>query len=222
MVLMSKEWSMISREEDVNGACNVTVPRSAASTQKLKGMCVDYPAEAWKVSHVVDRAVRTSADGTLPSTKDSSDAEGTKTRLREAAMNLLVVISDPGIQATVCRIIDKAGLKAVSASTLREAREILLRERIPLVICSARLHDGTFRELLSVAPKLFAGMVVLCSEGCPSEARIDALELGILDYVSYPLPAEELLWVLQGALVRSSNDKKEGAFRPGYDRQANE
>jgi len=206
----------------MNGASKVTAPRTTTSTQKFKGMCVDYPTEGQKASHVVSRAVRTSADGTLPSTEASSDAEGTETRLREAALNLLVVISDPSIQATVCRIIDGAGLKAISASTLREAREILLHERIPLVICSARLHDGTFRELLSATPKLFAGMVVLCSESCPSGARIDALELGILDYVSYPLPAEELLWVLQGALVRSLNGEKEGAFRLGYDRQADE
>lgn len=201
-------------------ALKVTAPQTTTSTGKFKGMCADYHTEGQKASHGVSGAVKTSADGALCITEASNDLEGAETRLREASLNILAVISDPSSRETVCRIIDEVGLKAISASTIHEAREILLHERIPLVICSARLRDGTYRELLSGTPKLFAWMVILCSGTCPSEARIDALELGILDYVSYPLPTEELLWVLRGAVLRSSKGKMEGVFRPGYDPRA--
>ena len=117
--------------------------------------------------------------------------------------NILAVISDPNMRKSISEVIGKTGVGVTAVSSLCEARKILERERASLVICSAHLGDGTFRELLPLAPRLFTGMVVLCSGNCSSGARIDALELGIMDYVSYPLPLEELQWVIRGAMTRS-------------------
>lgn len=116
---------------------------------------------------------------------------------------VLAVIRDPNTRKNVSRVIGEIGVTVTAVSNLCEAREILERERPSLVICSAHLNDGTFRELFSLAPGLFTGMVVLCSGSCPAGVRIDALELGIMDYVSYPLPFEELQWVIRSAMTRS-------------------
>lgn len=116
---------------------------------------------------------------------------------------ILAVIRDPNIRKNISQVMSEIGVMVTAVSSLCEAREILEHERPSLVFCSAHLSDGTFRELLSLAPRLFTGMVVLCSGGCPAGARIDALELGIMDYVSYPLPLEELQWVIRSAMTRS-------------------
>lgn len=132
------------------------------------------------------------------------DIERTKPRLGGPLPNILAVIPDPNIRKSIAEVIGEIGVGVTAVSSLCEAREILGRERAALVICSAHLSDGTFQELLSLAPRLFAGMVILCSENCSSGVRIDALELGVIDYVSYPLPLEELQWVIRGAMTRSS------------------
>jgi len=124
----------------------------------------------------------------------------------DAASHILAIISEASERQTVGRILDEAGLKATFASTVHEARNILLNKPMCLVICAAQLPDGTFRDLLSLTPKLFAGMVILCSGICPSGLHIDVLEMGILDYVSHPIRREELIWVIRGALARSPND----------------
>jgi DNA-binding NtrC family response regulator len=140
---------------------------------------------------------------------------------RPTPVNILAVISEIGDRQMVCRILDDAGLKPTFASTIHEARDVLLYKPMHLVICSAQLQDGTFRELLSLIPKPFEGMVILCSGTCPSGVRIDALDLGILDYVNYPLQPEEVQWVIRGALVRSLERKAGIAPAQGHSRSAN-
>ncbi len=126
---------------------------------------------------------------------------------RQAPANILVVMSESDVRGAVCRILDEARLKAFCVSTVHEARDALLHKPVRLVICAPQLTDGTFRELLSARPAVPAQMVIVCSGGCSAGRRIDILEMGILDYVSYPILREELIWVVRGALVKSSSDE---------------
>ena len=149
------------------------------------------------------RNLRTHTASIRHLTSDTRETGRTELRHGRSSPNILAVIPDPNIRKSIFGVICKTGVGVTAVSSLREAREILEHERASLVICSAHLSDGTFRELLSLAPRLFTGMVVLCSGNCPAGARIDALELGIMDYVSYPLPLEELQWVIHSAMTRS-------------------
>lgn len=136
-------------------------------------------------------------------TSDSREIERTEFLPRSFSPTILAVIRDPNIRKDISQVIGEIGVMVTAVSSLCEAREILEHERPSLVICSAHLSDGTFRELLSIAPGLSTGMVVLCSGSCPAGARIDALELGIMDYISYPSPFEALQWVIRSAMTRS-------------------
>jgi len=149
------------------------------------------------------RDLQTHTGRTRRLTSDSREIERTTFLPCRPSPTILAVIWDPKIRKNISQVIGEIGVMVTAVSSLCEAREILEHERPSLVICSAHLSDGTFRELFPPAPRLFTGMVVLCSGSCPAGARIDALELGILDYVSYPLPFEELQWVIHSAMTRS-------------------
>ncbi len=137
----------------------------------------------------------------------STDVEGASEQRNESPPGILVVIPDNRILRAVERTVFALGAKPIGASSLREARDILDRIEVSLVLCSAHLPDGTFHELLPTVHWKGAGMVVVCKGACSSGTRIDALELGILDYISYPLSEEELQWVVQNALARRLRGK---------------
>lgn len=148
------------------------------------------------------RDLQTHMGKTRRLTSASKEIDRTELLSCEPSLAILTVIGDPNIRKDLSEVIGEIGVMITAVSDLCEARKILEHERPHLVICSAHLNDGTFRDLFSLAPGVFTGMVVLCSGSCSARARIDALELGIMDYVSYPLPLEELRWVIHSAMSR--------------------
>lgn len=181
MSLIRERYYVITTEKDMN--------------ELLKGKISQTYCSSWDLPSRTGRVQRL--------TSTSRGIERKEFGPGRPLPNILAVISDPKIRKSISKVIGETGVGVTAVSSLCEAREILGRERASLVICSARLSDGTFRELLPLAPKLFTGIVVLCSGNCSSGARIDALELGIMDYVSYPLLPEELQWVIRGAISMS-------------------
>ncbi|TAM78765.1 MAG: response regulator [Acidobacteria bacterium] len=189
----------------MTGAPKVTTTKANSTPQKLYGKYAERRPGEQSTLPGVSGPVTAPAGKGQPLSETSSKVEGRETNLAAADPNILAAISDPRIQAFVCRVLGGSGLTAIRASSLSEACKILLHEKVSLVICAADIQDGTFRDLLSLARKIPAGVVTLCTGSCSSHSRIDALELGILDYVSYPLPAEELQWVVRSALAKISN-----------------
>jgi PleD family two-component response regulator len=202
---------------DLHKAVKDIVAEAPASIRIFKQMGIDCCGDGEKALQDACKDVSVPVDEVLLPLKGEQDLEATKSLPadgdRQALADILVVISETSERQTVFRILDEAGIKAIFASTVHDARNILLYKPIRLVICAAQLWDGTFRELLSLASNLFAGMVILCSGTCPPGRRIDILEMGILDYFSHPIYREELIWVVRGALVRSLNSK--GAIELG-------
>lgn len=188
-----------------------------ASIRIFKQMGIDCCGDGEKALQDACKDASVPVDEVLRRLEGKEDQEVAKSLLvdgeRQALADILVAISETSERQTVCQILDEAGIKAIFASTVRDARDILLSKPMRLVICCPQLKDGTFHELLSLAPKLFSGMVILCSGACPSGRRIDILEMGILDYVSHPISREELIWVVRGALARSLDS--EGAMNLG-------
>lgn len=204
----------------MNNTVKDIVAEAPASIRIFKQMGIDCCGHGEKALQDACKDASVPADEVLRLLKGEEDLEATKSLPvdgnRQALADILVVISEVSERQTVCQILDEAGIKAIFASTIHDAGNILLDKPMRLVICAAQLQDGTFRELLSHAPKLFAGMVILCSGTCPPGRRIDILEMGILDYVSHPISREELIWVVRGAVVRSLNSEAGKEF--GYGR----
>jgi PleD family two-component response regulator len=202
---------------DINKTVKDIATEAPASIRIFKQMGIDCCGDGEKTLQDACKDASVPADEVLRRLEGEEDQEVTKSLPvdgdRQALADILVAISETSERQTVCQILDEAGIKATFASTVRDARDILLSKPMRLVICCPQLQDGTFHELLSLAPKLFGGMVILCSGTCPSGRRIDILEMGILDYVSHPISREELIWVVRGALARSLDS--EGAIDPG-------
>lgn len=189
----------------MEGPLSGKVSKGISSTGSSMGMSLDSVVREPTALQIR----RTDLDGlgekSVCSIQPSEDVASMGTQPHRPFANVLAVIPDPDMRTNVLEMMGESGIQVISVSNFHEAREVLRRKRFSLLICSARLQDGTFHELLSISPRPFAGMVILCSGSCPSGTRIDALELGILDYVSCPLPREELQWVIQGALAKSLN-----------------
>jgi len=192
---------------DINKTVKNIFAEEPASTMIFKRMEIDSCYGGEKALQDACKDARVPVEEVLRLLEGAEDMEAKKSLPvdgnRDALANILGVISETSERQTVGQILDEANLKAIFVSTIHEARDVLLCKPMRLVICAAQTQDGTFRELLSLTPKPFEGMVILCSGSCPSGVRIDVLEMGILDYVSHPIRREELIWVVRGALARS-------------------
>jgi CheY-like chemotaxis protein len=193
--------------QNMNMPSAVSTISGAAATQNCQWVQSENRSAKQSACPDTGRPATIPIIGRPSSTQRAALTEGGSTQMKQSPPNILAVIPDDGMLQAIRHAISALGAKTIKASSLREARDILGHSAISLVICSAHLRDGTFHELFPAVHRKGVGMVVACTGACSPGARIDALELGILDYIAYPLPAEELQWVVQNALARGLRGK---------------
>jgi len=119
-------------------------------------------------------------------------------------LKVLVACSDleSGRQLREC--LSQCGLDPIPSSTVKEARAILSRQSIPLVICATDLADGTFRDLLRAAEIAAPQVpVVVASHGESTAEYLEAMEMGAFDFIACPCRRAELEWIVSNALRRA-------------------
>ncbi|MDE3197767.1 MAG: response regulator [Acidobacteriota bacterium] len=86
------------------------------------------------------------------------------------APTVLVVDDDDIVQATVCRALENAGYRVLSASGSREALEIARAEKSPIAVAvlDYGLADMRGTELGQALSTLLPGLRVLISSGLPA------------------------------------------------------
>lgn len=191
---------------DINKTVKEILAEVPSSTRVFTQMGIDYSGSREKVLKVACKDAGVPVDKALRLLEGVGDLETQNLtfldRIYKASTSILAVIPEASERLTLGQILDEANLRAIFASTIQEARDVMFNKPMRLVICAAQLPDGTFSELLSLSPRPFASLVILCSGACPAGDRINALEAGILDYISRPLRREEVLWVIRGALAK--------------------
>ncbi len=117
------------------------------------------------------------------------------------ALQTLVASSDPEIRATLSGILARHGLEPIFSFTAEEAKAILLRHPISLVFCEERLPDGSFRDVLGEV-KRSARLVPVVVVARPGDwdKCLEALRLGVHDYIGYPFHRAEVESVINQAL----------------------
>ncbi len=114
---------------------------------------------------------------------------------------VLVACSDPENRQTLLASLSQCGLDPVSSSTVREARAILSRQVIPLVICAADLVDGSFRDVLRAARAAETKIpVVVASRRDDTAEYLEAMQLGAFDFIACPYKRSEVEWIVSNAL----------------------
>jgi DNA-binding NtrC family response regulator len=110
---------------------------------------------------------------------------------------VLIVCSD----AENSRVIEEAAsgwmLESIVCSSLQEFRALPSKPEVAVIFCEERLHDGTYRDLLSIAE---APVVVMISNVSNSGAHRDAIELGALDVVASPCSRNDVQWMVIRAM----------------------
>ena len=97
---------------------------------------------------------------------------------------VLVVCED----AALIRILSAMSVDVVSSSTVRQAKEIIARRDIQLILCDEALADGSFRDLVvaSRASRKKPNVIVIFRVGEWAE-YMEALQLGAFEVVPCPL-----------------------------------
>ena len=109
-------------------------------------------------------------------------------------MLVLLVDDEPTIRVTLGDALRAAGHEVLEAATLARAREVLLEQRVDLVITDIRLPDGSGRELVSYKKEHspYSRIVLITGYGTVEEA-VSALKEGADDYVTKPFLNEDVL-----------------------------
>ena len=108
----------------------------------------------------------------------------------------LVVEDDPISQAALAKVLQKEGFTATVAATLREAREKYTAERPHLVLSDIKLPDGSSLDFIRTLDKEPDSQFVLITGHASIDTAVEALRLGVMDYMLKPLDLPRLKAIL--------------------------
>ena len=120
----------------------------------------------------------------------------------------LIVEDDPDVAETMAALIAAEGFTAVTARTLKDARRQLATRAPDLVLLDLQLPDGQGLDLLKDTDQLANTEVVLVTGHASIETSIQALRLGVADYLVKPFNIKQLQGILS-RLMRPSALKAE-------------
>ena len=125
--------------------------------------------------------------------------------------NVLIVDDEPDLVELVELTLQRMGLNARSAGTLRDAQVMALAEPFDLVLCDMRLPDGNGLDLVEWLQAKRPGLpcAVITAHG-NVETAVRALKLGAFDFISKPLDLAALRRMISSALKLSERPEGDG------------
>jgi two-component system, NtrC family, response regulator HydG len=99
----------------------------------------------------------------------------------------LVVDDDAGFRAGVAELVKREGFAVASVGSLKEARAELLANPPDILLVDLHLPDGSGLSLLEAFEANSAPEVVLITGSASIETAVEALRLGVADYLTKPL-----------------------------------
>ena len=123
--------------------------------------------------------------------------------------SVLVACNDCESRCALASILADFGLDLVFASSVDQARTILLGQPIRLVLCEGTLPDGSFRDVLHTL-KLAGSRVplVVCSLLGEMDEYLEAMESGAFDFIAAPFRPTELESIVNSVLGEYSRQSK--------------
>jgi two-component system response regulator PilR (NtrC family) len=97
--------------------------------------------------------------------------------------------------------IERWSLDVGWCSSLQEARRSLRRGTHSLILCEARLPDGTYQDVMQLlAHKLGRIRVIVMSESDLEECYSEAIEMGVFDVIATPCRRTDVQWIIMHAV----------------------
>jgi len=116
---------------------------------------------------------------------------------------LLVVDDDQEMANRLQRILKKEGYDALTAYSGREALDIVLKNKIEVVITDIMMEDMNGIELIIEARKLYSDLECIVITGHKdNELAVKSLRAGAIDYLTKPLDLDELTLSVERAIEK--------------------
>jgi DNA-binding NtrC family response regulator len=111
---------------------------------------------------------------------------------------------------SLVRILDELLINVYVACNLRQAREVLSRQPLPLVFCDERVAGGSYRELLqSPDGKRETSRFVIMLHTGEWDEYLEAMHLGAFDVIRCPIQPTDV----EMMLIHASRDQAQRAMR---------
>jgi len=114
-------------------------------------------------------------------------------RTERAQPRILVVEDDAGLRDLLCNELEDAGYRSTAAADAEQARTMIGRDHVDLVVSDLRLPGDSGRDLLDHCRGLDAppGFIMITAFGTVEQA-VDALKRGADDFLTKPLRLDHL------------------------------
>lgn len=133
----------------------------------------------------------------------------------DRARRVLIVDDEEGVRITTAAILEREGYAVETARGGREALEISSDGSFDILLLDLRLEDMSGLELLSAMQARQPQLVSIVITGYASiETAIDALRMGVYDYIVKPCDLEDLKVAVSSALAR--RDERRRLAEPAF------
>lgn len=135
-----------------------------------------------------------------------SEKKSQRPPVRKEPPRVLIVEDEPSLVEVVHDILQREmGATVISASNFDEAKQVLAKQRVDLVITDVNLPDGNGMNLLPALRQHSPTATAIVITGAPSiDGAISAIRSGAVDFVPKPFGTTQLLDHVRKALDRQA------------------
>ncbi len=125
------------------------------------------------------------------------------------SQRILVVDDEKSIREFLTILLQQEDYEVVTAASVAEGKERLLKDRPNLVMCDLKLPDGSGLEVLQHArdQNLATPFIIITAHTTPQHA-LESMRAGAAEYLSKPFNVEDLKTILTKLLSRPSEDPR--------------
>jgi len=117
---------------------------------------------------------------------------------------LLIATIDPEIREALADLLEIASVNAIWVSSVKDVKTLVAGELVVACLCGFWLQDGTYREVIRHLrrERINIPAIIVSAPACPHEFRdyLAALNLGPLDFLSYPYQQSDFEKMLESAI----------------------
>lgn len=129
---------------------------------------------------------------------------------------VLIATIDPEIREALAGLLEIASINAIWVSSVKDVKASAGKERIVACLCGFWLQDGTYREVIRHLrrERMDIPAIIVSAPACPQEYRdyLAAMNLGALDFLSYPYKQLDFERMLKSAITGQSHSiRQEGS-----------
>ncbi len=128
-------------------------------------------------------------------------------------MNLFLLEDDYAIATGLCYSLKNEGYEVVHASGVKEAAEIINKEKFSLYILDLTLPDGSGYDVCKMIKKQGDYPVIFLTAYDDEVNVVMGFEFGADDYISKPFRLKELLVRIKSVLRRYSKESADGIIK---------